>query len=409
MADGALSRARERSRPISSHWSAVLRVAAIYVASRALTTGFLVLVTHISGPRSRFGAGPTLGDIVVGWDATWYWLVAVDGYPAELPMTEAGVGENQWAFMPVFAYVAAALGALLGSWGAGAVVVSLVAGFAASLALYALTRSRLDESAALWAVAFFASGPLAALFQVGYAESLFLAFLLAALLCLQQRRYAWLYLLIPLMGYTRPGVLAFALLLGLFGIWRWFRRSEEPLGAVEVGHILVLGSLATVVGFSWQIIAGVVTGDPGAYLDTELAWRRNWIGTGEAGFIPFEGFVQASAFWFRTWGWGEVAGYIAFGALVVGLALVLLRERHVRRLGVEVRLWSASYLLYLLAVFFPQSSVFRLLVPLSPLWGALAAPRSTLWRCGVLLAAIAGQWWWIYNMYALGNTYWQIP
>ena len=59
-----------------------------------------------------------------------------------------------------------------------------------------------------------------------------------------------------------------------------------------------------------------------------------------------------------------------------------------KRLGVEVRLWGASYLVYLLAVFFPQSSIFRLLVPLSPLWGAVALPRSTAWRVGVLAACL---------------------
>ena len=32
-------------------------------------------------------------------------------------------------------------------------------------------------------------------------------------------------------------------------------------------------------------------------------------------------------------------------------------------------------------------------------------PRSTVWRVGVLAACLLGQWWWIYNMYALGNTY----
>ena len=69
---------------------------------------------------------------------------------------------------------------------------------------------------------------------------------------------------------------------------------------------------------------------------------------------------------------------------------MLLFEPHVRRLGVELRLWSASYLLYLLLVFFPQSSIFRLLVPLSPLWGAFALPRSTAWRIGVLAAGLVG-------------------
>src|SRR5690606_27329631 len=105
---------------------------------------------------------------------------------------------------------------------------------------------------------------------------------------------AWLYVLIPLMGYTRPGVLAFSLFLALFGVWRWFSRRREALAAVEVVHIVALGLLAAVVGFSWQYIAGVVTGEPDAYLETELSWRRAW--TGESGgFVPFDGFVRASA------------------------------------------------------------------------------------------------------------------
>ena len=36
-------------------------------------------------------------------------------------------------------------------------------------------------------------------------------------------------------------------------------------------------------------------------------------------------------------------------------------------------------------------------------------PRSTIWRRRRAGACLLGQWWWIYNMYALGNTYWQIP
>ena len=79
----------------------------------------------------------------------------------------------------------------------------------------------------------------------------------------QRREYGWLYALIPLMGFTRPGVLAFALFLGLYGIWRWVRRRREPLPMREIVHIVALGLLAVVVGFSWQVIAGVVTGRAG--------------------------------------------------------------------------------------------------------------------------------------------------
>ena len=387
-----------------------LRIGILYVVARIVTTGFLFAAAELSGAGSRFGEGASVLSLLLGWDAQWYWYLAETGYPANLPRTESGdIAENQWAFMPVYAYLSRDLGFVLGSWGAGAILTSLVAGYLACLVLHRIVRMRADEDVALWAVVFFSCAPLAALFQIGYAESLFLLWLFLSLWQVARRRYGWLYLLIPLMGFTRPGVLAFALFLGLFGIWRWFSRRREPLAAREIVHIVALGALAVVVGFSWQVIAGFVTGDAGAYLATELAWRRNWLGDVEAVFVPFDGFVQGAAFWFGSWGLGPVTGYVALAACVLGLAALLLFEPHVKRMGTEVRLWAASYLVYLLAVFFPQSSIFRLLVPLSPLWGAAAMPRSVWWRVGVLAACLLGQWWWIYNMYALGNAYWQIP
>lgn len=394
---------RWRTAPVA------VRVGVLYLAARAVTTALLLLATQVAVPESRFGADPTLGAFVMGWDAEWYSFIAQYGYPTELPRGDDGlVTTNQWAFMPLYPALAAIVGLPFGVYGAGALLVSLVAGYLAALVLFHLLRVHLDEVATTWAVLFFVSGPLAALFQVGYAESLFLLWLFCALWCVVRRRYGWLYLLIPLMGFTRPGVLAFSLFLALYGIWRWFRRRSDELRATEIVHIVALGLLAAAVGFSWQFITGAVTGEPDGYLQTELSWRRGW--TGESGgFIPFDGFVQASAIWFRLWGMPEWVGYAALSLAVAGAAAVLLYPPQVRRLGVEVRLWSASYLVYLLAVFFPQSSLFRLLVPLSPLAGALAVPRSTAWRVSVLGLCLVGQWWWIYNMYALANTYFQIP
>ncbi|MEV4735735.1 MULTISPECIES: hypothetical protein [unclassified Microbacterium] len=386
------------------------RIAIVYVAARLVTTALMIVAAVQSTSLSRFGADAGLADFVVGWDAQWYWLVAENGYPSELPLTGSGdVAENAWAFMPVFAFAAKAVGFVFGSWGMGALLVSFGAGYLACLALHRLLRDRIGRSAAMWSVAFFAFGPLAAMFQVGYAETLFLLLLFLALDATVRRRYAWLYLLIPVMAFTRPGILAFALYLGLHGILRLMHRRDDPLSRGEVVHILVLGALATACGFAWQGIAALVTGDPGAYLATELAWRQHWIAGGVDTFIPFEGWIQSSSFWFAQWGlpgeWGPAA--LALMVVAVAVALVLLPQ--VRALGADLRLWSASYLLYLLAVFFPQSSTFRLLLPLSPLWGAVAVPRSRLWRIGVLAVCILGQWVWIYQVYALGNTFWQVP
>lgn len=386
-----------------------VRVALVYLLARLVTTGFFLSASAIAPADARHGRDATLGTYVLAWDAQWYWLIAFQGYPVDLPLTEAGqVAENAWAFMPLYPVLSAVVSLPFGHWGVGAFLVTLAAGYGCALVLHGMFRERLGEGAALWGVVFFSAGPLAALLQVGYAEALFLFFLLLAIRCVQTRRYGWLYALIPLMGYTRPGVLAFGLFLALFGLWRLTRREVEPVTRHDVIHILSLGALATVVGFSWQVIAAVVTGDPAAYLDTELAWRRLWVGD-SGGFVPFEGWVQGAAFWFPRWGLPAWAGVIALLGIVAAVAALLLFEPHVKRLGVEVRLWSASYLVYLLAVFFPQSSTFRLLFPLSPLAGALAVPASRRWRIGVLVACLIGQWLWVYNMYTLGNTFWRIP
>ena len=287
MADSTLNEtiSEARAAALIRRPPAALRIAVIYLVARAITTGFLAIAAALSGPSSRFGADATLGSLSMGWDGQWYWYVAVNGYPATLPLNDAGdVAQNQWAFMPLYPWIANAIGAPIGQYAVGAILVSLVAGYLACLVLYRLLRAHIDDVAATWAIVFFAAGPLAALFQLGYAESLFLLWLFLSLWCVSRRRFAWLYLLIPLMGFTRPGVLAFALFLGLYGIWRWVVRRRDPLPMRQIVHIVALGLLAVIVGFSWQVIAGAVTGDPSAYLTTELSWRRDWLGASSCGF-----------------------------------------------------------------------------------------------------------------------------
>jgi len=238
-------------------WAAAplaLRIALIYLAARAVTTAMMIAAATLSTSLSRFGAEPGLADFIVGWDAQWYWLVAEEGYPSSLPLTESGeVAENAWAFMPVFAFAAKTVGFVFGSWGMGAFLLSFVAGYFACLALHRLLRERIGARATMWSVVFFASGPVAAMFQVGYAETLFLLLLFLALDATVRRNYVWLYLLIPVMAFTRPGILAFALYLGLHGILRWWHRRDDPLALREIVHIVALGALATIAGFSWQV------------------------------------------------------------------------------------------------------------------------------------------------------------
>lgn len=150
-----------------------LWIGVIYLVARLVTTAFFLFAASLSTSSSRFGADPALADFVLGWDARWYWIIAVVGYPSTLPVTEDGlVAENAWAFLPVYPGIAQVMGVPFGHWAAGALMVSLVGGYAACYVLFRLLRTRLTVVASTWAVVFFATGPLAALFQVGYAETL---------------------------------------------------------------------------------------------------------------------------------------------------------------------------------------------------------------------------------------------
>lgn len=388
----------------------LLQLTGIYAASRLITFVYLYAAAGLAQPGSRFGPGWSLDRFIIGWDAQWYWTVAFSGYPDALTVGDGGrVAENAWAFMPVYAWLAQMVGTPFGYWGSGAAIVSLVSGLIACVALYRLLRHRISHGAALWSVLFFANGPLAALFHIGYAEALFMAMLLVALERLVARRFGWLYVLIPVMGYTRPGILAFSLMLALYGIWRWFQRGRDPLPRAQIVHIVVLGLLAAVVGLSWQVIAAIVTGMPGAYLGTELAWRRNWIPDATMDFFPFHGWALGLNFWFEQWGLSPIFGWALFVIALAGVVWMLAFSPQVKNLGMETRLWSASYLLYLLAVFFPQSSTLRLLFPLTPLWGAAGQLRSRLAKVAILAGCLLYQWFWIYSVFALGTTITQIP
>jgi hypothetical protein len=73
--------------------------------------------------------------------------------------------------------------------------------------------------------------------------------------------------------------------------------------------------------------------------------------------------------------------------IVLALAAAAFALPAMRRMPIELRLWLVSYSLYLLAVFFPQSSTFRLLLPLVPVLGAVA-----LGIASVGTGRIAGGW-----------------
>jgi hypothetical protein len=163
---------------------------------------------------------------------------------------------------------------------------------------------------------------------------------------------------------------------------------------------------SVVMGFAWLLIAAAVTGSLSAYTDTELAWRAPYIGHVE--LVPFVAWFQAAGFWGTWWNVPQWVLSVLIVAGVLGFFGFLL-TRPARRLGVDLRLWLVSYALYILAVFFPQSSTFRLLMPMFPLAGILAQPKSPSYRILLVLACIAGQWGWIHIAWWVDNYDWSPP
>ncbi|MEC5185689.1 putative membrane protein [Cryobacterium sp. MP_3.1] len=380
-----------------------LKVVAIWLASRVVTTSLVLVLASVQGQNAWTTARPGYTAFATMWDGLWYNIVGVGGYPAVLPVTADGhVGENAWAFMPGYPAVVRVLMLVTGApWAPVAVFVSVVCSLGTALLFYRLMRRVQTPSTALFSVLLFCVAPLSPLLQFGYAESMHLLLLTLALLLLLERRYLVLVPVIAVMALTRPSGLAFALFLALHVGYRWYSRARDPFPVREAVTASFVAVFSGVMGLAWPGIAWLVTGSVTAYTDTELAWRSAYIGYQE--LVPFAAWFQSGVWWL-----GSPLGIIAVVALIVAFTLVMFSPA-VKSLGVDLRLWVASYALYLLAVFFPQSSVFRLLMPMFPLLGALATPRNAVYRVVVTLALICAQWGWLLLCWGVDGADWTPP
>jgi hypothetical protein len=386
-------------------WIAVI---AIFVASRLVTTSILLAFASIQNANAWTGARPDYFSFAKIWDGHWYYIIALTGYPTVLPLDDAGyVAENAWAFMPGYpAVVRAVMTATTLDFAYAAVLVSVGFALGASLVFYRVMNLVLPSGSALFAVAIFCFAPLSPILQVAYAESMSLFLLVLALYWLMTRHYWLLLPVIAVMSLTRPSGLAFALALGLHVVYRWWVRDRDGFPRSEAIAASVVTMFSAVMGIVWLLIAATMTGSLTAYTDTELAWRAPYIGHVE--LVPFTAWFQAAGFWQLWW---KVPQWLLSVILVIAVLgfFGFLLTKPARRIGVDLRLWLLSYALYLLAVFFPQSSTFRLLMPMFPIAGVLAQPRSLTYRILLLVACVAGQVGWMYIAWWVDNYDWSPP
>jgi hypothetical protein len=387
-------------------WAKVL---VVFALSRVVTTVILLVFAWLQQANPWTGAHPDYFAFAQIWDGTWYHIVAVSGYPSHLTFDASGhIEQNAWAFLPAYPFLCGALAAITGlPFSVVGVIVSV--GFAAGTALvfYKLLLPQLGASTALFSVVLFCVAPLSPIMQVDYAESMQLFFLACALLSLLRRNYWMIIPFVAFMSFTRPTGLAFALAMGLHVVYRIAVRQRDPFPLREAVAAVSATVASALLGYAWPLIAGLVTGVPDAYTATELSWRASYVGWG--GLVPFQPWIQGAIWWMN---WINVPNPVIGPVLLVvavGLFAGMLFLRPVRRLSVDLRIWIASWTIYLLAVFFPQSSVFRLFMPIFPVLGAIAQPRSLAYRIGIVLLFIAGQIGWVYIAYWSDGYDWTPP
>lgn len=367
-----------------------LRVLAVWLVSRVVTTTILLWFAAKQPDNLWTRASPDYFSFAQLWDSTWYHIVAVVGYPSELPLNSAGeVTENAWAFMPGYPMLVRGIMMVTGlPWAPISVIVSIGFSLGAALICFRMFRLVLDSGTSLFAVAIVCFAPLSPILQVSYAESMYIFLLALALYLLMKRRYLLLIPVIAVMAITRPSGLAFALALCLHFCLRFLNRRVDAFPAWE--RILLLGitAFSGLMGLAWPFLAWIYTGRFSAYTDTELAWRAPYLGHRE--LVPFTPWFEGAQFWMP----GALGTALLIALIIAFFASLFLPAT--KSLGSTLRIWLASYGIYLLAVFFPQSSTFRLLMPMFPLAGALAIPKSRWFRAILILLLIAGQWAWCY-------------
>lgn len=390
-----------------ARWPWWAQVGAVYVAARLASACIFMAAALHQGFNPWFPAKPDYWHFINIWDAQWYESVISGGYPSELPVDEAGnVQENTWAFYPLFPTLGRMLTVATGMEpGTALILIAMFAGLAASFVVYLLFRTKAAHRPALWGTAFFSTFPVSPVLQVPYAESLNLLLLAASLLLVVRRHYLWAIPVVLAMCLSRPTGVPFAAAVGILFLYRageaWLQARNRGLessgpasggrhvpGRKELWSLAGLTAVSGAAALAWPAIAWAATGDIAAYTKTETVWRGDEL-------IPFKPWFDTGVLLF-----GPVLGLVAPFVFVAAFALFM-ASPPVRRLGTELRLWCACYMGYLVVFLHPQTSTFRLLLPLFPL--ALAAAlvsRSRAYRGAVITMFVLLQIVWVVWLWA---------
>lgn len=364
---GAIKKGSSTALFFGSSWlhkasqTEVVAHVAIYSFSRVYSISLLTIVFIVASSLDfnflSFRADPSIFTFLGSWDSSAYKSIAINGYPSLLPIDHHGlVQPNEWAFLPVYPYLVKVISAALGTgfYSTGA-WVSTFFGALATVVLGRISSRFLGVVESRRAVLLFAFFPISFILNTSYAESLFLFLMFLGVYFLLRRNYLAMLPVGVLASFTRPGALALALTLGIHVVRRW--RDPTWAGPNSKWVAILVGGVLAMSGLAWSWVATATTHVPSAYVKTETSWWSGFVG--HVSFLPLTPwFVMAS----RYLG--------AFGVILVLLLMgtvawwIVLQSK--RRRDRDIVSYIGSYSLYLFAVFLPQQSLLRMLLPLGP-------------------------------------------
>jgi len=199
------------------------------VAAFALTRGIVLAALHVGAAnmtaarRAEWAWIPEKPDLFRGpapapllaptvrWDANFYLAIARSGYPER--RTDGGP-VYAVAFFPLYPLLVAALDAVLRKTFWSAVVVANAFALVAALLVFQLGKTYGSTGRGLWAALLFLVAPGSHFLSLPYPESMFAAFLAAALLSLRKEEIGQAAVYGALASMTRSaGVVVAACLL----------------------------------------------------------------------------------------------------------------------------------------------------------------------------------------------------
>jgi hypothetical protein len=311
-------------------------------------------------------------DVWARWDSDWFLKIAEQGYswPSSTP-----------AFFPLYPFIVAGLGWVLGGHAVlTGVAVSLAAGAAAFALLYRLTFDRLGEDVARRTLLFLAVAPTSLFFGAVYSESLFLLLAVAAFLAAERGRFWQAGAVGGLALLTRSAGVALVPALIVLA-WRAPDRRRALAGV----------ALAPVLFSLYPLLLAVWIGHPFAFVEAQkVVWERRLSPAG-----PLGGIVAALQ-------------HRELLDLGVAAALVVLGVVAWRRIGAAYGVYtlaSVAMPLTFVSDKFPLWSMQRLAVVVFPAFMALAtvvrSRRAVLATAAILGAGLAvyvvrwSLWYWV--------------